>query len=652
MEINIDELEDLTKIEELIKSYRERVNESLSRKSEINKQLESVKRELTRIQISLRSVDEELEADRNNARLLEKRQIQLARQKAQEEERKRLAEEFEEASKEFDELTATAFWREFAYSFQIEGAKRLAVAKRGILGDKRGLGKTLTSIIWMDMLQAKKILVIAINDVAPQFAAEIHHWAPHRPLIPLYGMPPAQRAIMYPALKDQDNFVGIINYEAWRRDKSVIDDILRVGFDTLIIDEAHKMKEWQKLTARGISQIAFRPNHCTKCGTIDTHLGDWSKNGLLDFKPMDGQSLRIYRNMYCKGCGADFDYLDSTTKNVLPMTGTPILNKPQEMFALLHICYPELFPSESDFLQDFCTNFTGRWQFRTGGEESLAKIMREFFVQRTREDAGIEVPPPAIITHKIEKDEGKYEKQYKAEREIAKYSTLILDDMGNNYDFFYMLEIITRLRQVTVWPENVKLNIKDPETKKVIETITVNLGESQKLDAVTDLLKDLVEEDERTIVFSQFKEPLYELQRRIGTENAVVATGDQSDYQRAAVLKDFDLKTYIDDPQRKPTWKVALCTYKAFSTGLNLNAARHMILIDSEWNPGMEDQAIGRIDRLNSTDQATVHKFQVKDSIDEFMETLMEQKRNMVGGLEGAMSAADLFKELKDFLGG
>lgn len=88
-------------------------------------------------------------------------------------------------------------------------------------------------------------------------------------------------------------------------------------------------------------------------------------------------------------------------------------------------------------------------------------------------------------------------------------------------------------------------------------------------------------------------------------------------------------------------------TFKAFGTGINLNAARQMIILDDEWNPGMEDQAIGRIDRINSTDQATVHQFRVKDSIDDFMAQILEEKRNITTGFNEAVSVADLLKAFK-----
>jgi SNF2 family DNA or RNA helicase len=80
-------------------------------------------------------------------------------------------------------------------------------------------------------------------------------------------------------------------------------------------------------------------------------------------------------------------------------------------------------------------------------------------------------------------------------------------------------------------------------------------------------------------------------------------------------LMTFDLKTVPANPQ----YQVLLATYQTVGESANLNAARHMILYDRFWNPGNDDQAIGRIDRINSIDQATVHLPQVAKSIDDYM---------------------------------
>jgi SNF2 family DNA or RNA helicase len=324
------------------------------------------------------------------------------------------------------------------------------------------------------------------------------------------------------------------------------------------------------------------------------------------------------------------------------MTGTPILNKPQELFSMLYLVDCIRFRSEKEFLDDYCyAAAPNRWRFQYGGLDRLTKSMSEFFVQRNRDDAGIHVPPPAVKIYKIDKDLTKYKKQYEAERILRNNAALILEN-GDAYSMLYILEIILRERQLMTWPAGVELKIKDEEGE-VIDTLRFDVEESQKLDEACDLLTDLLEEDERVLVFSKFKAPLYEMARRFPEGNVVVATGDQHNNLKIQVRNDFDLKTAPE----KPRWQACLATYDAFGTGLNLNAARHVILLDDEWSPGMEDQAIGRIDRMNSTDQANVHIFRVKDSIDEFMEELIEEKRKLTEGFEGSFDKDRLLDHLR-----
>jgi SNF2 family DNA or RNA helicase len=120
-------------------------------------------------------------------------------------------------------------------------------------------------------------------------------------------------------------------------------------------------------------------------------------------------------------------------------------------------------------------------------------------------------------------------------------------------------------------------------------------------------------------------------------------TGDEKG-NRAEIFDDFDLKTAPE----KPKYQVLLATYQTVGESANFNAARHMVLYDRYWNPGNDDQAIGRIDRINSTDQATVHVPYIKDTIDVYMKDLIDQKRTIVAEFTDASSMqASLVEHLK-----
>jgi SNF2 family DNA or RNA helicase len=656
MSIEIDDVTDneevsLAKLQETIAALRNEDSALHSRENEIRARLSELTSEITRLTREKSEIERQASTRRRAINDLEAKVVSAARVEAIKREQADLIAEFEEASKELHELTKDAVWRtgikqesgdiHKAFPYQIEGGAKLAVAKRGILGDKRGLGKTLTSIVWADMVQAKKIILIAPNDVVSQFEGELREWAPHRTIFSMSGLNPPSRKMVFGLLSmpSVDEFIITLNYEAWRRDKTIIDGLVALGVDTIMLDEAHRAKSSDKITARGIFQIAYRPNRCDTCDYSSNAVGPWVHNGKIDDKfTFYSEKDRIEHR--CIKCDKP---LTTTVKNVLSMTGTPILNKPQELFSLLFLINPLLFPTENKFLSDWCyVGANGRWQFRPGGLARLTKMMSAFFIQRNRDDIGIDIPPPAITVHRLDKDLVKYAKQYKAEKEINAKAQMMLED-GTRKDIFYILELILRQRQCMVWPAGIELWDTDMETGEKTFIANFDVEESQKMDAATDLLNELVEEGERVIVFSQFKPPLYEMKNRFEKAGVKVtmATGDQTKGHKDLVKQDFDLKFASKDNYR---WQVCFATYKAFGTGINLNAARHMIILDDEWNPGNEDQAIGRIDRINSTDQANVHIFRVNNSIDDFMERLLEEKRKITAGFGEAITAADLLK--------
>jgi SNF2 family DNA or RNA helicase len=609
--------------------------EKVARKVELQTEISQLQHEWQLKGNEKRAIEDAMKTENVAMRELEKR-IERSRRLANvEAEQEELRKRFLEKAAELDALTSSAKWREFAFDHQIQGGKVLAVAKRGILADKRGLGKTLTSLIWADMVEAKKIVVIAPNDVVPQFEGEIRTWAPSRTVMSLRGMPKGVRDQALGMLEHLQEYIITINYEAWRRDKTLIDDLVKAGIDTIICDEAHRIKSSDKVTARGVHQIAYRPNFCSECNVVANFGGNWwnaTHASLVDLYGMD-----------CPSCG---NRLSSTVENVLAMSGTPILNKPQELFSILFLVNRRLFPKQKNFIDDYCIQYApNRWRFISGGLERLTHTMKNFFLQRTRDEAGITLPPPAITIHEIEKDKVKYKKQYEAEKELTERAALHLGDENARKDFLYMFEIMLRERQMMTWPAGIHLVFKD-EDGLIIDEMDFNVEESQKLDEIEELLDDLCEEEERVVVFSQFKAPLYELQRRLVAKgiSVAMATGDQTDRQKQLVRDDFDLKTAPANPR----YQICLATYKAFGTGINLNGARHVVIVDDEWNPGMEDQAIGRIDRMNSVDQANVHIFRVTDSVDDYMAALLDEKRDVVNGFEvqsGAISLQKFFDE-------
>jgi SNF2 family DNA or RNA helicase len=72
-----------------------------------------------------------------------------------------------------------------------------------------------------------------------------------------------------------------------------------------------------------------------------------------------------------------------------------------------------------------------------------------------------------------------------------------------------------------------------------------------------------------------------------------------------------------------------------------------MIILDREWNPGKEDQAVGRIDRLDNTRDSVVHTIHVTGTVDMFMDGLIEEKKAMIDDFE---TQHDMMEKLKQAL--
>lgn len=468
--------------------------------------------------------------------------------------------------------------------YQIEGAMQLASAKRGILADERGLGKTLQALAWRRLVKSKRTLFLTRKEYAKRVVREIKFWEPDLTVFPMIGSNTDYRDTLLPILKSYDDYLVVANFEMWRRNlDEVIPYFTEVGYDAVIVDEAHNLKTTTTATTRGFMRIA------------------------------------------------------SQVPSLLEITGTPVQNRPQELFALLHAAYPKLFPRPSDFVRDYCYQVgQNRWTWRPGGAEALAKKMSQFFVRRTVTDIGIDKPPPAIYEDELT-FEG-YEKQQKLYRSLAADSLVVLENLGKAFTVTNVLAVATRLAQAVAWPAGITLHERDDEGN-IIASHQVEVFESVKIDHFEKLITDLVEEEQRVVLFSRFIPPIEELHARLNNNgiSAGIIHGQVPDEVREDILVDFDLKT----ARKNPKYSVLLATYQTVSESVDLNAARHLCQFDRFWKPSSDSQAIGRIDRMNNTDQASVYRAVVENTIDVWMRDLIADKSAMLSEFNSAEKLRD-----------
>ena len=558
-----------------------------------------------------------------------------ARAKNLADERARLMLEQAARQAELDLETANATWRARAMPHQIEGARFIASAKRVICADAMGLGKTFQSGIALDMLKAKRVLIITQSDIQSGFEREYETYLPDRATVVVGQMSRAQKRTILEGLRDfADQFVVIINYESWSRDKSLTKLLAEMRFDTVILDEAHNIKDMNTSAYKGCEEIIFATNIC----------------------PVDGCLLPKVAGAYTCAAGHEDTVRGKSVVNVIPMTGTPILNRPDDIYSMLYLIRPELFPSRRDFIYDFCkTNGSGKIVFQVDGQARLSKKLGGLYFRRTRETAGVVLPPQEIIVHMIEQDAIVYDRQAAMLTMLKERAQIEINESGDKMTMVGALALITRQRQAATWPGGIKFHepicdedgymlasdgayycdkadMKEHDVKQVFNVIEVGLAyqESQKLDKAVELIRELEEDGRRVVVFSQFRTTLVEMGKRLGS-SAVEFHGGVSRDTRDAVKRNFDA-AYGEAPR----WNTVLAHYAVGGVGTNFTNASALVVLDEEWNPGKNNQAYDRINRIGQKRDTQVHILRLAESMDEWMAELVSQKANEINGFDAA----------------
>nr|CAB3458767.1 unnamed protein product [Digitaria exilis] len=161
---------------------------------------------------------------------------------------------------------------------------------------------------------------------------------------------------------------------------------------------------------------------------------------------------------------------------------------------------------------------------------------------------------------------------------------------------------------------------------------------SSKVQALLKLLKTSQNEDplSKSVVFSQFKKMLILLEAPLKNAgfNILRLDGSMSMRKRLQVIREF-----AHGGPDSPT--VLLASLKAAGAGVNLTAASTVYLLDPWWNPGVEEQAMGRVHRIGQKKEVKVVRLIVKDSIEERILSLQEKKKRLISSAFGKKGGKD-----------
>jgi superfamily II DNA or RNA helicase len=298
----------------------------------------------------------------------------------------------------------------------------------------------------------------------------------------------------------------------------------------------------------------------------------------------------------------------------LCLTGTPIENNLLEFWSLFHFLMPGLLGSERYFRTHF---LKAAPEEAAPAREHLKRLTRPFILRRLKGEVAQDLPPRTEIVAYCELG---VEQRRLYDDTLSSVRGNIFAEVqrqGLKRAHFHVLEGLLRLRQVVCDP---KLIWRDEEATP---------PPSAKVEHFLEMLRDIIAEGHRVLVFSQFVKMLHILRDGLAAEGIAHAYLDGKTKDRLERVQKFN----ADDTP------VFLISLKAGGTGLNLTGADYVIHFDPWWNPAVEDQATDRAHRIGQTRHVFSYKLIAKDTIEEKVLGLQAKKRKMVQDILGATEA-------------
>jgi hypothetical protein len=297
----------------------------------------------------------------------------------------------------------------------------------------------------------------------------------------------------------------------------------------------------------------------------------------------------------------------------LALTGTPLENRLLELWSLFQILTPGLLGNRQHFCEHFVLPIERNGDADRRG--ALARLLRPFMLRRTKAAVAPELPPRTETLLEVELSPA--ERRLYEETRAAALVKLASQDGDPNQKRFQVLAALTRLRQIACHPRLVAESSRHG---------------SAKLSELRGKLEELTAEGHRALIFSQFTRLLALVRQELtaaGIEYRYLDGGTPERKRRAEV-----------DAFQRGEGDVFLISLKAGGTGLNLTAATYVFHLDPWWNPAVEDQASDRAHRIGQEHAVTVYRLVARNTVEESILALQEEKRKLVAGVLSGSGAA------------
>ncbi len=299
---------------------------------------------------------------------------------------------------------------------------------------------------------------------------------------------------------------------------------------------------------------------------------------------------------------------------VLALSGTPLLNRPIELYPVLHLLRPKVWSSRWWFVQKYCNPRWTPWGWNykgaTNADELHESLSREVMVRRLKSDVLSELPPKL--------------------REVIPVPTSDPDEYRRaDLDFAAWLH-----RQD---PAKAKRSLKAEAMVKV--GYLLRLAARLKLPAAVEWINDFLDGgDEKLVVFARHRAMIDGLRQGCRAKSVTV-DGAVTGRKRAAMVDAFQTDSGV---------RLLLGNIQAAGVGITLTAACHVAFAEMAWRPGDHTQAEDRCHRIGTTRTVWSHYLVARGTVEEKLCGIVQQKQETLsavldgGRVEGDLDVLDL----------
>ena len=299
----------------------------------------------------------------------------------------------------------------------------------------------------------------------------------------------------------------------------------------------------------------------------------------------------------------------------IALTGTPVENNVGDLWSVQDFLNPGFLGNAARFKREFFLPV--QVQRDENAMERLQRLTGPFILRRLKTDRAIIQDLPDKLEMKVYCTLTKEQATLYAA--VVQQAEAVLEGAEGMSRRGLILSTLLRLKQVCNHPA------------QFLADHSPVPGRSGKLARLTEMLEEIQEANERTLIFTQFAEMGHLLQKYLQEQLArevLFLHGGLSKTQRDRMVERFQ-----NESAGPP---VFILSIKAGGTGLNLTRANHVFHFDRWWNPAVENQATDRAFRIGQSRQVEVHKFICLGTVEERIDELIERKQSLAEKIVGS----------------